>query len=74
MGAASQADLASLQLLARVVLGPDHDGLQHAVVLGRGEDMRQTSVKLFAREMVGHGLLSKKIQPKVTVPLAVFKG
>ncbi len=33
-GAARQADIASFELLALAVVGPDHDGLEGALVLG----------------------------------------
>ena len=41
MGAEGEADLAGVEIAAFVLLRPDHDGPQRAVVGGRGEDFRE---------------------------------
>jgi len=56
LGAEGEADLAGVEIAALLLLRPDHDGPQRAVIGGRGEDFRETGVKLGEGEVFGHGV------------------
>jgi hypothetical protein len=55
MSAEGEADLAGVEVAAFVLLRPDHDGPEDAVVGGGGEDSRETGGEFGEGEVFGHG-------------------
>jgi hypothetical protein len=55
MGAGEEADLRALRIAPLAMLGLDHDGPEGALVGGRGEDFRETRLKLGTGEVFWRG-------------------
>ena len=54
LGAEGEADLAGVEIAAHLLLRPDHDGPEDAIIGGRGENFGETGLKLGEGEVFGH--------------------